>query len=60
MKKTVYYWSPCLTNVGTVKSTINSSISLAKYNSEFEVILINVFGEWSPYEDYLKKKRCKN
>ena len=59
MKKTVYYWSPCLTNVGTVKSTINSSISLAKYNSEFEVILINVFGEWSSYENYLKKKGVK-
>ena len=44
MKKSVYYWSPCLTNVGTVKSTLNSSIALAKYNSDYEVTLLNVFG----------------
>ena len=45
MKKTVYYWSPCLTNVGTIKSTLNSSIALAKFNSNYEVILLNVFGD---------------
>ncbi len=55
MKKTIYYWSPCLTNVGTIKSTLNSSIALAKYNSNYEVILLNVFGEWSDYEKYLNE-----
>ena len=59
MKKTVYYWSPCLTHVGTIKSTINSSISLAKYNSEYEVILLNVFGEWTEYKEYLNLKGVK-
>ena len=59
MKKTVYYWSPCLTNVGTVKSTLNSSIALAKFNSNYEVILLNVFGEWSDYEKYLNEKGVK-
>ena len=54
MKKTVYYWSPCLTHVGTIKSTLNSSIALAKYNSNYEVILLNVFGEWTEY------KKCLN
>ena len=56
MKKTVYYWSPCLTHVGTIKSTLNSSIALAKYNSNYEVILINVFGEWTVYKKYLNEK----
>ncbi len=56
MKKTVYYWSPCLTHVGTIKSTLNSSIALAKYNSNYEVILLNVFGEWTVYKKYLNEK----
>ena len=30
MKKTFFYWSPFLTHVGTVKSTINSAIALKK------------------------------
>ena len=45
MKKSVVYWSPCLDKVGTVKSTLNSAISLMKYNEEkFEVTLINALG----------------
>ena len=59
MKKTIYYWSPCLTHVGTIKSTLNSSIALAKYNSNYEVILLNVFGEWNTYKKYLNKKGIK-
>ena len=59
MKKSVYYWSPCLTNVGTVKSTLNSSIALAKYNSNYEVTLLNVFGEWSDHEKYLNESGVK-
>ncbi len=59
MKKTIYYWSPCLTHVGTIKSTLNSSIALAKYNSNYEVILLNVFGEWNTHKEYLNKNGVK-
>ena len=59
MKKTIYYWSPCLTHVGTIKSTLNSSIALAKYNSNYEVVLLNVFGEWNTHKKYLNKKGIK-
>ena len=59
MKKTIYYWSPCLTHVGTIKSTLNSSIALAKYNSNYEVILLNVFGEWNTHKEYLNKNGIK-
>ena len=55
MKKSVVYWSPCLTKVGTVKSTLNSAISLAKYSKNYEVTIINVFGEWSSYKEYLNQ-----
>lgn len=55
MKK-VFYWSPCLTKVGTVKSTINSAISLSKYSKDkFKVKIINSCGEWDDYKAKLKK-----
>ena len=53
----VYYWSPCLTKVGTYKSTINSAQSLTRYqNEKFNVKIINVCGEW----DEEKKNLLKN
>jgi glycosyltransferase involved in cell wall biosynthesis len=57
MKKEVYYWAPCLDKVGTVKSTLNSAISLAKYSNDYNVSIINVFGEWENYEEVLKKNK---
>ena len=42
--KVIYYWSPCLTPVGTVKSTINSAVALSKYNKDYQVKILNVFG----------------
>ena len=59
MKKSIYYWSPCLTKVGTVKSTLNSAISLAKYSKTYNVKILDVFGEWSSYRDYLLKNNVK-
>ena len=59
MKQTVYYWSPCLTHVGTIKSTLNSTLALAKYNSDYEVILLKVFGEWTEYKKYLNDNGIK-
>ncbi len=54
--KTVFYWSPCLTKVGTVKSTLNSAISLSKYSkSKYEVKIINACGEWDEYSEILKR-----
>ena len=54
--KTVLYWSPCLTKIGTIKSTINSAISLAKYsNNKYKVKIINSCGEWDEYTDIIKE-----
>ena len=56
MKKTIYYWSPCLNKVGTVISTKNSAISIAKYKkNEFNAKLINACGEWDEYRTDLVK-----
>ena len=53
MKKTIYYWSPCLTQIATVKATLNSAISLAKYSNDYDVRIINVCGEWNKYKNQL-------
>jgi len=57
---TVYYWSPCLNKVGTLKSTINSAISLSKYsNREYNVKIINSCGEWNEYENLFKENNIE-
>ena len=50
MKKTIYYWSPCLAKIATIKATINSAISLAKYSKMYEIKIIDVCGEWSKHK----------
>ncbi len=55
MKKKIFYWSPCLNPVGTVISTINSAISLAKYDKNNDVRIINVCGEWDQHQTMLKE-----
>ena len=57
MKKKIYYWSPCLAKVATVKATMNSAISLAKYSKTYEVRIINVCGEWTKHQKYLLKNK---
>jgi glycosyltransferase involved in cell wall biosynthesis len=60
MKKTIYYWSPHLTNVGTVRSTLNSAASFSKFTkNKFDVKIIDVFGEWEEYSEILKKSNIK-
>ena len=55
MKKKVFYWSPCLNPVGTIKSTINSAISLKKFDQDYDVSIINACGEWDAYLETLNK-----
>ena len=60
MKKNIYYWSPCLNPVGTVKSTLNSAISLMKYSKEtYEVSIINSCGEWDDYINFFSENKSK-
>lgn len=54
MKKTIFYWAPCLDRVGTEKSVRNSAVSFAKYSNEFEVSVVNVFGEWNRFKEFFK------
>tara|TARA_X000001036_G_scaffold439784_1_gene492311 strand:+ start:2110 stop:3285 length:1176 start_codon:yes stop_codon:yes gene_type:complete len=54
--KTIFYWSPCLSKVGTVKSTLNSALALSRYSKKkYKVKIINTCGEWDEYSEILKK-----
>ena len=54
----IYFWSPFTGNVGTVKNVINTAYSLIKYSKKknFEISLINVFGEWNFVKNNLLKR----
>ena len=56
MKK-IFYWSPYLTNVATIKAVINSIKSIKKYSKEYEPILINSCGEFDKYKRPIIKKK---
>ena len=53
MKK-VFYWSPHLSNVATIKNVVNSAYSLKKYNSNLQVSIIDVIGEWAKFKNIFK------
>ena len=50
MKK-IFYWSPYLSNVATIKNVLNSAMSIKKYSKKsLNISIIDVVGEWSKYE----------
>ena len=55
-KKTIYYWSPFLTEIATSKAVINSAYSLQKYYSNYESFIIDAVGEFSTKLDEINKK----
>ena len=55
----IYYWSPFISHVATVKAVINSAYSLNFYSNKYSTYIINVAGEWNIYEKELLKKNIK-
>ena len=56
----VYYWSPFVGNIATIKAVMNSALSLVKYSKNtFLPVIINSCGEWSKYNENLNKKNIK-
>ena len=55
----IYYWSPFLTNIATIKSVLRSAESLVSFKNpnskHYEVSILNSSGEW----DFIKKKKFK-
>ena len=57
MKK-IFYWSPHISKVATVKNVINSAFSLKKYYKEkIDVAILDVIGEWSIHKDEFESKK---
>jgi len=47
----IYYWSPHTSYVATIKSVLNSALSLEKYGkNNFDVSIIDANGEWKDIE----------
>jgi glycosyltransferase involved in cell wall biosynthesis len=60
MKYQIIFWSPCLSKVGTLKSSIYSAISLSRYyNKKFEVSIFNSCGEWNDYLHIFEKEKIR-
>ena len=55
MKK-IFYWSPHLSNVATIKNVINSAKSLKMFNKkDYEISIIDTIGEWKDKKSNLNK-----
>jgi len=55
MKKTIYYWSPFIDKVATIKAVYNSVYSINKFSPKiFNAKIIDTFGEWNN-DDYFNQ-----
>ena len=56
----IFYWSPYIGKIATVKAVLNSAISIKKFsNYQNEVSIINCFGEWNLYKKIFLKQKIK-
>jgi len=56
----IFYWSPYIGKIATVKAVLNSAISIKKFsNYQNEVSIINCFGEWNRYKKIFLKQKIK-
>jgi len=57
MKK-IFYWSPHISKVATVKNVVNSAFSLKKFFKEkVDVSILDVIGEWVSYKEEFESKK---
>ena len=58
MKQEIYYWSPFIGRVATIRSVINSMIGLKRYYGKYyKINLINCYGEWNIFGSRLKQEK---
>ena len=58
-QKKIYYWSPFLSPIATCKAVINSASSLVKFGKIYETYILNFFGEFSNFDNEIKKNKVK-
>ena len=54
--KKIYYWSPFISHIATIRAAINSASSLLRYSSNYDCYLFNFFGEFNIYKTEIEKK----
>ena len=60
MTKKIFYWSPYLGRVATIRSVLNSMIGLSRlHNNKYNISIINCYGEWDNYISSLKSNKIK-
>ena len=55
----IFYWSPFIDHVATIKAVINSAHSVKKFSKNKVPYIIDVFGEWIPYYEEINNKEIK-
>ena len=58
-QKKIYYWSPFLSPIATSKAVINSASSLVKFDKIYDSYILNFFGEFSKFDNEIKKNKVK-
>ena len=58
MKQEIYYWSPFIGRVATIRSVINSMIGLKRYYGKYyKISLLDCYGEWKSFGSRLKQEK---
>jgi glycosyltransferase involved in cell wall biosynthesis len=56
--KTIYYWSPHLSDdIATIKSVKNSASSFKDYSNSYSVSILDSVGEWRSHKDFFESKK---
>ena len=55
----IFYWSPFISKVATIKAVINSAYSVNKYANKnlYKTNIIDAVHEWADSEELLRKKK---
>jgi len=59
LKKKIFYWSPGFAKIATFKAVINSAKSLAKYDNNHEIFILNFFGEFNNYKKNFENEKIE-
>ena len=56
----IFYWSPYIGKVATIRAVLNSMTGLSTLSKKnFNVSIINCFGEWDKHSLFLKKNNIE-
>ena len=57
IKKKIYYWSPHLTEIATIKAVINSAYSIKRFFKEYDPTILDAAGEFEKKKKEIDDKK---